>query len=194
MARAIRVSVITWLVLLAAPSLCLASGGGESPLQAEWYQAVFTIVVFAILLVVLGKFAWSPILAALKQREDFIRESLDAAKRDREAAEARLKEYEQKLHDARKEASAVVEEGRRDAEVLKRKLESDARKEATATIERAKREIEAATDTAIKGLYDLSAKLATDVAARIIRKELSPEDHRQLISESIEQLGKIERN
>jgi F-type H+-transporting ATPase subunit b len=156
-----------------------------SPFAGDVGNAIWTLVIFVLVVVVLGKFAWGPILKALQRREDFIRDSLEQAKKDREDAEARLKEYVKKLEDARAEATAIVQEARRDAEVLKRKLETDAKTEASATLDRARREIDLATETAVKQLYTLSAKLATDVAARIIRKELNAKDHERLIQESV---------
>ncbi|HEY2739737.1 MAG TPA: hypothetical protein VGK45_15115, partial [Thermoanaerobaculia bacterium] len=80
-------------------------------------------------------------------------------------------------------------EGRRDAEVVKRKILEEARQEAEKERERTKREIQLATDTATKQLYALSARMATDLAGRIIRKELTPQDHERLIAESIQELS-----
>jgi F-type H+-transporting ATPase subunit b len=151
------------------------------------------LLTFGVVLFVLGKWAWGPILGALKTRENFIRDSLEQAKKDREEAEARLREYMAKLEAARAEASAIVQEARRDAEVLKRKLDEEAKAEAAATLERAKREIGVATDTAVKELYSLSAELVTDVAAKLIRKELDAKDHERLIAESIEELEAASR-
>lgn len=148
----------------------------------------WSLLTFLAVLVVLGKFAWKPILGALQKREDFIRESLAQAKRDREEAEKRLIEYSDKIVTAQAEASAIVEEGRRDGDVLRQKLEEDGKVEAKAILERARREIQIATDSAVKELYALTAKLATDVAAKIIRKELNPREHERLIEESIDEL------
>ena len=90
------------------------------------------------------------------------------------------------MRSSRAEATAIVEEGRRDAEVVKRRIEAAAKEEADKTIERAKREIQIATDTATKELYTLSAKLATQLAAQVIGRELSPQDHQRLISQAID--------
>jgi len=189
---------LTGLILLATPTLAVAAGeehgGAVSPFAGDVGNALWTLIIFVLVLVVLGKFAWGPILGALQKREDFIRDSLEQAKKDREEAEARLKEYSDKLHAAREEATSIVDEGRRDADAVKRRIEETARKEADAMVERARREIGIATDTAVKELYTLSAKLATDVASRIIRKELSPNDHERLIAESIEELGRSAGN
>lgn len=188
------------LSLLAVPAATLAAGGGThegdaiSPFAGDLGNVIWTLVIFALVVFVLGKFAWGPILGALQKREDFIRNSLKQAKKDRREAETKLKDYMDKLAAAKAEATAIVEEGRRDAEEVKRKIEADGRKESEAMIKRAKREISIATETAVKTLYDLSGKLATDMASRIIRKELDPKDHERLIAESIEELSRVGRN
>jgi F-type H+-transporting ATPase subunit b len=185
-----RALVALALLALAVPALAAAAEGSpeSSPslFAGDLGNAAWTLLIFVLVLVVLGKFAWGPILSTLQSRENFIRQALESAKHDREAAEARLKEYEQKLAASRAEATAIVEEGRRDAEVVKRRIEAAAKEEADKTIERAKREIQIATDTATKELYTLSAKLATQLAAQVIGRELSPQDHQRLISQAID--------
>lgn len=176
-------------VLMAAPAVAAEGGhaeeGASNPFAGDIGNALWTVIIFVLVLVVLGKYAWGPILSNLQARENFIFESLEKAKRDRDEAEARLRQYEEKLASARAEASAIVDEGRRDADVVKRRIEEDARKEADRVIERARREIQIATDTATKELYTLSARLATDMATRIVGKELGPQDHERLIADSI---------
>jgi F-type H+-transporting ATPase subunit b len=181
-------------LLLAVPALAAAAEAehGESSnnlFAGDIGNAVWTVLIFLLLLVVLGKYAWGPILNGLQTRETFIREALEKAKHDREAAEARLREYESRLAASRAEASAIVDEGRRDAEAVKRKIEEDTRHEADRMIERAKREIQSATETATKDLYALSARLATDMAARVIGREINAKDHERLITESIQELS-----
>ena len=193
--RSIALAAPVAVLFLVAPVLASGDGGeGPSLFTGDLGNIIWSLATFFAVLFVLGKFAWKPILGALQKREDFIRDSLSQAKKDREDAECRLREYEEKLVAARAEATAIVDEGRRDAEVLKRKIDEDAKAEAQASIDRAKREIGIATDTAVKELYTLSAKLATDVASRIIRKELNPQEHERLISESIDELEKLSRN
>ncbi|MGH9361525.1 MAG: F0F1 ATP synthase subunit B, partial [Thermoanaerobaculia bacterium] len=155
---------------------------------------IWTVVIFLIVLFILGKYAWGPILAAMQARESFIRESLESARRERAEAEARLREYEERLAQARAAASAIVDEGRRDAEVVKREILEEARQEGEKMIERARREIQIATDTATKELYTLSARLATDMAGRILGRELTAADHERLIDESIAGLDTLTRH
>ncbi len=158
---------------------------GPSLFTGDLGNIFWSLVTFGLVIFFLGRFAWGPLLKALKKREDFIRESLAEAKKEREEAEARLKEYEQKITAARDEATAIVEEGRRDAEVVRQRIEREARAEADAMVKRARRDIEIARDTAVSDIYRIAANLATDAAGRIIRKELSPDDHKELIEESI---------
>lgn len=185
------------LSVLLFTASALASGGGAgspSPFAGDVGNALWTMVIFVLVLLVLGKFAWGPVLGALQKREEFIRDSLLQAKKDREDAETRLREYTARIQGAGAEATAIVDEGRRDAEALKRQIEADAKVEAGKLIERAKREIGIASDTAIKQIYDLSGKLATEIASKVIRKEVNQQEHSRLISESLDELRKASRN
>ena len=189
------------LIALAALAMAVPALAAEAEHEAppslfagDLGNSVWTGLIFVLVLVVLGKYAWGPILNTLQTRENFIREALEKAKRDREQAEERLREYEERLASARAEASAIVDEGRRDAEVVKRRIEEDAKRQADLMIERAKREIQIATDTASKSLFTLSAKLATEVAARVLGRELSAQDHERLIAEGIDGLDGARRN
>jgi len=176
---------------LAVPASAAGPEGGQAPslFAGDLGNSVWTLQIFVVVLLVLGKFAWGPILKALQARESYILESLEKAKREREDAELRRREYEERLAQARTEATAIVEEGRRDAEVLKNRILEETRREADQERERTKREIRIATDTATKELYALAAHLATDMAGRIIGKELTPQDHERLIAESIAELN-----
>ena len=172
-----------------------SEGGGEVNLFAgDLGNAIWTLVIFILVIVVLGKFAWGPLLSALQQREQFIRSSLQEAKDDREAAEARLQEYELRLQEAAAEATQIVEQGRQDAGKAKVRIEETARTEADKLVDRAKREIDLARQAAIKDLYATSAGLATDIAGKVLKRELSPRDHERLIQESIEELNRQDRN
>ncbi len=146
------------------------------------------MITFFAVVFVLGKFAWKPILSALQQREQFIRDSLDQAKKDREQAEARLKEYGEKLDRARTDATGIVEEGRRDAEEVRRKILADAKRESDAVAARAKKEIEIARDDAIKQLHDQTILLATSVAGKMVRRDLGEGDHRELLDEALSEM------
>ena len=179
---------------LAAPAFAAGGGGENNIFAGDFGNVLWTLLIFFLVLVVLGKYAWGPLLDSLKAREDFIRESLETAKRDRDEAETRLKDYDDKLNEARAEATAIVEEGRRDADVMRQRVEEEAKAEAEKMIDRAKREISIAKETAVKELYTLSGTLATDIATRIVGREIKPEDHERLIAESISELEQLGPN
>lgn len=149
---------------------------------------IWTIVIFVLVLAVLRKFAWQPLLDGLQRRERFIHDSLESAKRDREQAEQRLQEYEEQVRKARDEATAIVEEGRRDAESVRRRIEDEARHAADEMIERAKREIGVARDTALRDLYQQSSELAMQMAGEVLKRQMTPEDQEKLIQDALEQL------
>ncbi len=196
-----RASTILGLAIVAAV-LCSASVGlgaeseGEhapspSIFSGNLGDAFWTLLIFGAVIFVLGKFAWKPVLGGLQKREQFIHDSLEQARTDREQAEKSMKEHAAQLEKARSEASSIVEEGRRDAEVLKRALQDEAKKESDAMISRARKEIDLARDSAVSELYNLTADLAADAAGRIIRRQLSPADHAELVRESIEEIRSL---
>jgi len=167
-------------------------GDQEKPvlLRFDPGVALWSIIIFVLLLILLRAVAWKPILQGLQQREDFIRDSLNQAKKDREAAEDNLKEYAAKLEQARDDADAVIEQSRRDAEIARLKTKEEAQNEAEALLERAKREIDLARGTAIKEIYEVGAKLATSAAGKILGREVDAAEHERLIAESIEELAR----
>ena len=175
-------------VLLGCVSFAQASDAPPSIFAGGLGNLILTLVIFGTVVFILGTKAWPVLLKALDERERRIRESLEAAKREREESERLLKEYEQQLQQARTEATAIVDEGRRDAEVVRKRVQDEARAEADKMLERARSEITLAKDGAIKELYDQTAELSIDVAGRIIRKEMNADDHRHLVTESLERM------
>ena len=176
------------LILLAAPGAAWAGEGSEDEVNlfsGDLGVSICTLLIFGLVLVVLSRFAWGPMLASLQNRERFIRESLASAKRDREAAEAKLEAYEQKLEQAHQEASALVEEGRSDAEAVRRRIEAIARANAGAIAEQATRDIGVARDAAVKELNEQCARLAMTMAEAVLKRQLSPEDHERLVRDAL---------
>lgn len=184
------------LVMAMAPvaSVWAAEEGEVNLFAGDIGTAIWTLVIFLAVILVLGKFAWGPMLSGLQRREQFIRDSLEEAKQDREAAQAQLEEYNKKLDTATAEALKVLEEGRRDAEVVKERIEDKARSEADQMVERAKREIDLAKQTAIKELYETSITLGSDIASRLLEREMNAKDHEDLIAESIDHLKELDGN
>jgi F-type H+-transporting ATPase subunit b len=187
--------VVAVLILMLGPAPAWAAGHGEEGAHEQpsiWagglHNVVWTLLIFLCVLFVLGKFAWGPLLGALQKREEFIQKSLEDAKRERQEAESLLKKYTEQIQQARKEASGIVDEGRRDAEAVRRKIEGEARESAEDIVKRAKRDIEIAHQHAIKQIYEEVADLSTRIAGQIIGREVNAEEHRRFVSQSLDEI------
>jgi F-type H+-transporting ATPase subunit b len=193
--------MVAMIGILVAATSALAQEHGEaaqpSIFEGGLHNAIWTLVIFLTVVLVLGKFAWKPLLAALKAREDFIRESLENAKKEREESATLLAKYTEQINKAREEATAITQEGRRDAEEVRRRISAEARAEADAMLKRSKREIEIAHQDAISEIYNTVADLSTRIAERVLRREIDTEKHRDLVAralEEVKQQGKASSN
>jgi len=197
--------VLAALVLLAgiaAPGLLLAApdhgtpaeasshepaahGGTESPLEWKSDLALWTAVVFLLLLSVLWRFAWGPISQGLQKRERAIADQIAQAEKNNQEARRLLGDYQRKLDHSQEEVRAILDEARRDAEQTGRELIEKARSEATREQEKALREIEQASAVAIKELAEHGSQLAVLLAGKIVGQRLRAEDHAELIRRTL---------
>jgi F-type H+-transporting ATPase subunit b len=155
------------------------------------FTSLFGIAMFILLLVVLGKWAWKPILFALKRREEHIQKAIDDAEKARKDAEAALADYQQRLNQAKAESQAIIDQGRQDAHQLADEMKKRAQEEATSLRKQSARDITAAKDQALQEIYRQAVELTTDLASKVIRKNLNSEDQRQLVQEAISQMPRF---
>lgn len=190
--------VVCWLLTVLAvtlPAACVLASGGESggevslnPLSWEWIQqdlAIWTAVVFVVLLFILTKFAWKPLIQGLDQRERNLADQITQAEAANQKARDILADYERKLAAAEEQVRGLLDQGRRDAEKVGRELIEKAKDEAKAEFERGVKQIDAATSAAIKELAEQSATLAVDLAGRIVQAKLNVADHARLIDQAV---------
>lgn len=172
-------------------SLCLsaplraagdAHGDAATPILP---LTIWAIISFVIVLLVLTKKLFPPIMAAMDKRAEEIRESLEAAERAKAEAEQMIQRHEDQLAKARVEATAIIEEGRADAQKLKANIVESAKKDSEELVGRAQREIEQTKNNAVSELQQLSAGLAINIVNELIRKNLTAEDQKSLIEERI---------
>jgi F-type H+-transporting ATPase subunit b len=163
--------------------------GDPNPLAVDPDLAIFTAVIFLLLLAVLGKFAWPQITAALEERERKIADNIAAAEKRHEDAKRLLAEHEAKLAAAAGEIRAMIEEARRDAEHTKKSIEAQGHKSAQDELDRAVREIKRARDAAVQELAIASANVAVDLAGKIIREKLTTEQNNALVREAMAKLA-----
>ncbi len=159
-----------------------------SPFAGDFGNALWTLVIFLIVVVLLGKFAWGPVLGLLRQREEFIHKSLSDAKHDRDEAEARLKEYAAKLQSAQAEALTIIEGARKDGERLREELRQRAKAEADAQLANAQRQIQLETTRALQQIRHEAVDLSVAIASKLIQRNISKEDNERLIDEALRQI------
>ncbi|MCG3127600.1 MAG: ATP synthase subunit b [Phycisphaerae bacterium] len=167
--RLMSVGVALCAARAAQAAPLLASEGAPAPLLSlDPFHAVWTIVLFLALLVVLRARAWEPILVALRERESFIHDALEGARGERHEADALLKRYTAEMDAARVQATALVDAARRDAETARRGVLDGAQREAGEDLAAARREVEAAAADALKRLRAQTGDLAAEMSRRVL--------------------------
>ncbi|MCH8924470.1 MAG: F0F1 ATP synthase subunit B, partial [Planctomycetes bacterium] len=135
----------------------------SNPLSVDPDLAIFTVVVFVLLLAILWKFAWGPICVALDAREKRIADNIAAAENAGDDARKLIAQYDAKLASAADEIRELLEEARRDAEHTKRQIVAEAKQNADQEWQRVQRQIDTATAQALKELAEASADMAIDL-------------------------------
>ncbi|WLR41640.1 F0F1 ATP synthase subunit B [Bacillus carboniphilus] len=170
--------------MLSFDFLVLGSGGG-----AELGTIIYQLVIFLILLALLKKYAWGPIMDLMKQREDHIASEIDGAEAKHAEAKNYLEEQREMLKEARQEAQAMVENAKKIGDTQKNDIIQAAKTEAERIKEAAKKEIIQEREKAVTALREQVASLSVLVASKVIEKELSEQDQEKLINDYIKEAG-----
>ncbi|MRS12202.1 MAG: ATP synthase F0 subunit B [Actinobacteria bacterium] len=152
------------------------------------------VVAFAVLFIVMWKFAFPPITKMLDERANKIRESLERAEETRVEAERLLEEYKVQMAEARAEATQVIEQGRKVAESMKTEILAKAKEEAEAEKAKAIEAIQAEKAAAMAEIKGEVADLSVAVAGKIIGSSLSKKDHEALIDKYLAEVGSLNEN
>ncbi|CUT03778.1 F0F1 ATP synthase subunit B [Candidatus Chrysopegis kryptomonas] len=155
--------------------------------------AIWTIITFLILVAILKKVAWKPIIDALTQREDSIRKALEDAQKAKEEAQRLMEENKRNLARAEEEVQRIIREGRETAERIRAEILEKARKEADMMIERAREEIERHREQAMLQLRAQVADLAIEVASKLIGEVLNEQKHRKLVEKYLQEISSEKR-
>src|SRR5438552_17632000 len=145
-------------------------------LSLNFLSALWVLSIFLVLAIILYKTAWKNVLAGLEAREGRIRKDIADAEAARLKAEATLKQYADELATAEAKVRDIIAKGTADAEKLAQNIKIHAQEEAEATKEKALRDIDAARVAAVRQVYETGAILAVQVAEKIIRRNLNPDD------------------
>ena len=149
----------------------------------------WTVLTFVLLLVVLKKVAWGPILDALEARENEIKDALNAAEKAREEAERVSSDYEDSIRKAQAEAQQIITDAKTAGEKVKLDLEAIASEKADEIIEKAKTQINAERVKVIIETKTVAVEISLSAGAKVIEKNLDSEDNRKLVNEALEGIG-----
>jgi F-type H+-transporting ATPase subunit b len=161
----------------------------EDPAEFRTDLAVYTFVVFLILLAILSMAAWPKISAALAEREKRIEGAIADALAKQEEGKRLLAEHEAKLASAAGEVRAMLEEARRDADATREQIVAEARVAAGHERDRAIREIDLAAASAMKGIAETSANMAVELAGKVIRESVNPAKQQELVRTALAQMN-----
>ena len=149
---------------------------------------IWSILTFLVLLFLLAKFAWGPLLKALEERQETIRKSLDDADQAKQELERLNQESAQIIAAARGEAQSIVAKSRAAADTVREDLKQKAKEEAEALVRGAERQIQLETARAIQQIRHEVVDLSLAVASKLIKKNLTQEDNDALIQDSLTQI------
>jgi len=148
----------------------------------------WTAVTFVILLLLLKRFVWGPILDAVDRREQSLKMMFDNAEQSRKEAQELLERYEKQLGKAREEVNKIIEEGKSKAGKSADEIIAKARSEAFDILENAKVEIGRERDRAAAEIRQQVVTISLKAAERLIQKTLQERDHRQFIEQAITEI------
>ncbi|PKL81947.1 MAG: ATP synthase F0 subunit B [Ignavibacteriae bacterium HGW-Ignavibacteriae-3] len=176
---------ISYLLLLV-----FSEGGAQSgsPLDVNPGVILWTVVTFVLLLLILKKIAWKPILNSLNERENFIKDSLEKAEKAQKDAEKLIAENKVNLSKADEEAQKIIDQSRELAEKLKTQILDESKLQAKKMILDATNEIERKNTEAFNKLKEQVADIAVDAAEKILRETLDKEKQVKLVNKYLDDL------
>jgi F-type H+-transporting ATPase subunit b len=170
------------LFLLSAPAYASEAGAEKTSLMSPNTGLMFwTLVIFIALWIILTKYAFKPITAAVEAREAALREAIETAKRDRDEAALLLLQHRAKIEEARGEAQRFIAEARTAGEKVRTHMLEETKKEQQEMLDRARREIEAERDRAIAQLRREAVELAISGAEKVIERNLDTDANRKIV-------------
>lgn len=153
---------------------------------------IWSIINFLVLLAILYKFLYNPLLGVLEKRKEEIANNLSHAEASRKEAEVMFADYKKQLEDASSEAQEIIGKANKAAEEAKNELIAQAREEAAAITKKAQEEIKREKEQAMKEVRDEIAGLAVLAAGKVLEKSLTKEDHEKMVNDFVSQVGNVQ--
>ena len=177
--KGVKRAVLDMFVLGAAAEHSGINGG----------DILFQLVMFLVLLALLRKYAFGPLMGIMKQREEHIANEIGQAEKHHQEAKKLAEEQRELIKKSRQEAQDLIENARKLGEEQKEQIIAAARAEAERLKEAAKKEIEQEKEQAVAALRQQVASLSVLIASKVIEKELSEQDQAKLINDYIQEVG-----
>ncbi len=183
-------------VLLVVLCLCPVSAGADEQPQQEKADpftgapadAVWTIIAFLVLLVVLWKFAWKPLLAALNSRQEYIEKQITDAEEKRKEAQGVLAEYKDELANVEDEGKRIIARRVKESEQQAKEMADEARDKREKMKLKAEADIERARNEAQAQLLARSGEIVLKLGEQVLGRTIDDQDNQRLIDEAIERL------
>lgn len=177
---------IIWLLVQEVEQAAEAAEHTPNVFNLDLGTSFWTFVIFLLLMVVLAKWAFPPILGYAQAREDRIQRSLDEAREARDEAHRALEEQRRELAQAREESQQIIAEGKQDAEKVRQELLKKAKSEQQEVVERAKQEIEREREQALESLRRESVELSIAAAAHLMGRRMDAEEDRRVVQDFLD--------
>ncbi|PZX05884.1 ATP synthase F0 subcomplex B subunit [Psychrobacillus insolitus] len=165
----------------------LVLGAGGTGLNI--WDILATLFFFTLLMLLLKKVAWGPLMGIMTQREELVASEIVAAETSRKESQRLLEEQRDLLKEARTEAIAIVENAKKQGDVTRDEIITIARNEAIHLKESAIRDIDTEKERAIAAVRQEVVSLSVLAASKVLGKEVSEEDNRALIEQTIAKVG-----
>jgi F-type H+-transporting ATPase subunit b len=172
------------LVIASGSAVASSEGGGglgQKLIEPHFGTIFWTLVTFILMLVVLRKYAWGPILGALDAREKTIAGDLDQARKERENAEALVQEHRDLVAQARRERAEALSQGQRDAEKVRAEILEEAKRQREQVLKQTEEQVESAMAQARAEMRGITADLAIKAAEKLLNKNLDDATQRELV-------------
>lgn len=169
--------------------LILAKEEGFNPFAPEWGLPIYVTIAFLVVLYFLAKRVFPMLNETLADRERRIKLDLEKAEEVRAEAEKILEDYKARVAQAREESNRIIEEARQSADSMRKDLVSKSEAEAREIVTRAQEQLQSERDRAVTDLQRQLAQWSSDIAGRIIGKELNPEIHTDMVEAFIREVG-----
>ncbi len=153
---------------------------------------LWSVFTFLLLVFLLYKFAYGPLIELQRQRQEEIHESIREAERLREEARALIEDYRAQMAEARGDAEEILEQARKVGESTRNEILTEARVQAERNVEKAREQIERETRQALRQIKREVADLTVAATEKVTRRTLSDQDHMRMIKEAIDEID-VER-